>query len=149
MLKFFLAASVLGVGCASALAGTREDAFVVIEQFRKGYESGDPVALAKLFAPGAIFMGTTMPKPSSEPDAALKYFQSSAPLFRPKSIEIENYETLVLSDSAVLFAGQDTFTSTRDGKSVAAPARFTILAVKDVAGWRIGHFHSSVRPEAR
>jgi uncharacterized protein (TIGR02246 family) len=149
MRRVLLTSVILGVGCLSAIAGTREDAFVVVEQFKKAYDSADPAGLVKLFAPGAIFLGTSMSKPSVESDAVLKYFQTSAASGQPKKIEIENYETFVLSESAVIFSGQDTFTQTRDGKAVTAPARFTIVAVKNSNGWQIGHFHSSARPAPR
>jgi hypothetical protein len=79
-------------------------------------------------------------------DAILKYFQASASANLPKKVEIENYETLQLSETAVLFTGQNVFTQTRDGSAVDTPARFTLLAVKEADGWRIGHFHSSRRP---
>jgi hypothetical protein len=54
---------------------------------------------------------------------------------------------MVLSDRAVLFAGFDTFSQTRDGQVVETPARFTLLITKNDQGWRISHFHSSVRPK--
>jgi ketosteroid isomerase-like protein len=54
-----------------------------------------------------------------------------------------------VSDTAVLFTGQNIFARTRDGKPVEAPARFTFLIVKEADGWRVGHFHSSRRPRAQ
>jgi ketosteroid isomerase-like protein len=65
----------------------------------------------------------------------------------PRSIKIEEHSTMVLSDRAVLFAGFDTFSQTREGKAADTPARFTLLITKGDQGWQISHFHSSVRPK--
>jgi hypothetical protein len=53
----------------------------------------------------------------------------------------------VLSDNAVLFTGFDTFALVRDGKAIEVPARFTFVMTKTSDGWRIAHFHSSMRPK--
>jgi hypothetical protein len=103
----------------------------------------------KLFARDSIFLGTLMQKPTREKDELLKYFQVSAAANLPKKVEIENYEALQVSDTAVLFTGQNVFFQTRDAKSIETPARFTLLITKDPDGWRIGHFHSSRRPPSQ
>ena len=129
-----------------ANAGPKEDALIVVEQFKKAYDASDPAAIVKLFAPDAVFLGTLMQRPTRDPATILKYFQTSAQSNLPKKIEIENYETLQLSDTAILLSGQDTFYSTQDGKVVDAPARFTFLITKGTQGWQFSHFHSSRRP---
>jgi hypothetical protein len=133
---------------APANAGPKEDAFAVVEQFKKGYDASDPPGIVKLFAPGAVFLGTLMQGPTRDPGVILKYFQASAAANLPKRVEIENYEALQLSETAVLFSGQNVFFQTRDGKSVETPARFTFLITKGPQGWLISHFHSSRRPPA-
>jgi uncharacterized protein (TIGR02246 family) len=126
--------------------GPKEEAFAVIEQFKKAYDASDPPNIVNLFATEAVFLGTTMQGPTRDKDAILKYFQASASANLPKKVEVENYEVLQLSETAVLFTGQNVFTQTRDGKAVEAPARFTFLIVREPQGWPIGHFHSSRRP---
>jgi uncharacterized protein (TIGR02246 family) len=137
------------IATASANAGPKEEAFSVIEQFQKAYDVPDPPAIVKLFAPDSIFLGTTMQKPTRDKEVILKYFQASASANLPKHVEIENYEVLQLSETAVLFTGQNVFFQTRDGRSVPTPARFTLLITKGPQGWSISHFHSSRRPEAQ
>jgi len=131
---------------SSAFAGPKEDAFAVVEQFKTAYDASDPPSIVALFAPDAIFLGTLMQKPTRDPEAILKYFQASAAANLPKKVEVESYETLQLSEIAVVFSGQDVFSQTRDGKTVQTPARFTFLITKGAQGWRISHFHSSLRP---
>jgi ketosteroid isomerase-like protein len=59
-------------------AGPTEDAFVVIEQFKKAYDASDPPAIVKLFAPDAIFLGTTMQRPTRD-KARLRVFAAVPP----------------------------------------------------------------------
>ena len=146
-MRYLIAALMMLAIASPADAGPNEDAFAVIEQFKKAYDTADPPGVVKLFAPDAIFLGTTMQKPTRETAAILKYFQASAASNLPKKVEIENYEALQLSEIAVLFSGQDTFSQTRDGKTVETPARFTFLITKGAQGWRFSHFHSSRRPD--
>jgi uncharacterized protein (TIGR02246 family) len=141
----FAALILLGI-IAPASAGPKEDAFAVIEQFKKAYDASDPPAIVKLFAPDAVFLGTRMQRPTRDKEAIVRYFQESAAADFPRKVEIENYEVLQLSEIAVLFTGQDKFSQTRDGKTIETPARFTFVITKGPQGWSIGHFHSSVRP---
>jgi uncharacterized protein (TIGR02246 family) len=145
-MRYLIALLVMLVFAASAIAGPREEAFVVVEQFKKAYDAADPPGILKLFAPDAIFLGTAMQRPTREPEAILKYFQASFAANLSKKVEIENFEILQLSEAAVLFTGQDVFSQTRDGKPVETPARFSFLITKGAQGWRISHFHSSTRP---
>lgn len=148
-MRYVVAGLILLIATASANAEPKDEAFAVIEQFKKAYDAADPPAIVKLFAPDSIFLGTTMQKPTRDKEAILKYFQASASANLPKHVEIENYEALQVSESAMLFTGQNVFFQTRDGKEVPTLARFTFLITKGPQGWSIGHFHSSRRPEAQ
>jgi uncharacterized protein (TIGR02246 family) len=141
-----IAALILLTFATTASAGPKEDAFSVIEQFKKGYDASDPPSIVKLFAADSVFLGTLMQRPTRDKAVIQKYFESSASTNLPKKVEIENYEVLQISDAAVLFTGQNVFTQTGDGKAIDAPARFTFLITKGADGWRIAHFHSSRRP---
>jgi ketosteroid isomerase-like protein len=65
-------------------AGPREDAFSVIEQFKKAYDASDPPAIVKLFAPDAVFMGTLMQGPTRDTDAHPEIFSSVGSIQSPK-----------------------------------------------------------------
>jgi uncharacterized protein (TIGR02246 family) len=145
-MRFLIVSMVALFLAAPAIAGPKEEAFAVVEQFKTSYDAADPPGIVKLFAPDAIFLGTTMQKPTRDPDVILKYFQDSAAVNLPKNVNVENYDVLQVSDTAFVFSGQDVFSQTRDGKIVETPARFTFLITKGPQGWRISHFHSSVRP---
>src|SRR5215469_9550391 len=134
-MRYVVAGLMLLIATASANAGPKEEAFGVIEQFKKAYDASDPPAIVKLFAPDAVFLGTRMQRPTRDKEAILKYFQESAAADLPRKVEIENYEALQLSESAILFTGQDTFSATRDGKTIQTPARFTLVITKGPQGW--------------
>jgi uncharacterized protein (TIGR02246 family) len=131
----------------AAFSSPKEDAFLVVEQFKKAFDASDVEGVVKLFAPDAVFLGTVSPIMATKTDQIDKYFQGLRQ-FMPRSITIDEYSTIVVSESAVLFAGMDTFSQTKDGNVIKTPARFTMLITKTDGGWRISHFHSSVRPSS-
>jgi uncharacterized protein (TIGR02246 family) len=128
-----------------AIAGPREDAFQVIEQFRNAFDASDVQGVVNLFAPDAVFLGTVSPKLATKTEEINAYFQAIK-TDMPRKVVFGEYSTIVLSNTAVVFAGMDKFSSTKDGKTIELPARFTLVVTKDDQGWRISHFHSSARP---
>ncbi len=123
-----------------------EEAFAVVELFKAAFAASDPERIVRLFTPDALFIGTVSERQLRGHAEILAYFQRSAAANLPKTIEIERYQSMVLSDGAVLFSGEDVFTRTVDGKAVHNPARFTFILTKGAEGWRFAHFHSSRRP---
>jgi ketosteroid isomerase-like protein len=61
MRKLVLAMLSLAVMHQAAIAGPKEDAFQVIEQFKRAFDASDVEGVVKLFAPDAIFLGTVSP----------------------------------------------------------------------------------------
>jgi uncharacterized protein (TIGR02246 family) len=141
----FLACSLLLMAPLPASAGPKEDAFQVVEQFKSAFDASDVPAIVKLFARETNFLGTVSPKLITKAEDIDAYFQGIK-TDTPRKITLEDFSTFVLSDTAVLFAGFDTFARTKDGKTIESPARFTLVITKGDQGWRITHFHSSVRP---
>jgi uncharacterized protein (TIGR02246 family) len=145
MAKKLLLVALLLAWPSAAFPGPREDAFAVIEQFKKAFDASDVDGVVRLFARDAVFLGTVSPILATQSDQIATYFQGLRQ-FTPRSITIEEHSTIVISDNAVLFAGMDTFSQTKDGTAIKTPARFTMLIMKTDQGWRISHFHSSARP---
>lgn len=146
MRKFLLMCALLITAPLAALAGPEEEASKVVEQFKAAFDASDVQGVVNLFAPDAILLGTISPKVITTTAGIDQYFQNLKQ-FTPRQFKIDEQSTMTLSDRAVLFAGFDTFFLTRDGKVVETPARFTLLIIKNEQGWRISHFHSSVRPK--
>jgi uncharacterized protein (TIGR02246 family) len=145
MRKTLITAAALLVWASTAFAGPKEDAYQVVEQFKKSFDASDVKGVVSVFAPDALFLGTVSPILATKTEQIEKYFQGLTQ-FTPRSVVIEDYSTMVLSDNAVLFAGLDTFSQTKEGNVIKTPARFTMLVTKGDQGWRISHFHSSARP---
>jgi uncharacterized protein (TIGR02246 family) len=145
MRKLLLACAIQLICSSYAFCGPKEEAFQVLEQFKKAFDASDVAGVVRLFASDAVFLGTVSPILATRTEQIDKYFQGIKQ-FTPRSITIEEYSTIVVSENAVLFAGMDTFGQTKDGMEINTPARFTTLIMKTDQGWRISHFHSSLRP---
>jgi uncharacterized protein (TIGR02246 family) len=145
-MRSLLYTALIALPLSAAHAGPLEDAFALVEGFKRSYDARDAVAITRLFAPNAVFLGTTMAKPTTRSEDILAYFQASATRSPQASVIIENHEAFALSDNAYVFSGQNVFRTVQDGKETLAPARFTIVVAKGAEGWRIAHFHSSRRP---
>jgi uncharacterized protein (TIGR02246 family) len=145
MKNLLLTSVMLLASAVTVFAGPAEDAASVVEQFKKAFDASDVQGVVKLFTPDAVFLGTVSPKLVTKTEDIDAYFQAIK-TDTPRKVMFGEYATVVLSDKAVLFAGMDQFSSTRDGKTIELPARFTLIVTKGSDGWRISHFHSSVRP---
>jgi len=106
MKKLLLASMALLAWPMAAFAGPREDAFSVVEQFKKTFDASDVQGVVKLFAPDAVFLGTVSPKLATKTEDIDAYFQAIKN-DTPRKVVFGDYATLVLSDTAVLFAGMD------------------------------------------
>ena len=146
MRKLLLAFAMLLIWQVTASAAPKEKAFQVVEQFKKTYGACDEDGLVKLFAADPVFLPTVSPILMTKTDQIAKYFQGLSQM-RACSVTIDEYSTILVSENAVLFAGLNTFSRTnKDGNVIMTPTRFTLLITKTDQGWRISHFHSSLRP---
>jgi ketosteroid isomerase-like protein len=108
MRKLLLALVLSTILPVSAIAGPKEDAFKVIEQFKIAFDSADVPGVVKLFAPDAVFLGTVSPKLATKTAEIDTYFQGIK-VDTPRKVEFGDFSTMVISDTAVAFAGMDTF----------------------------------------
>jgi uncharacterized protein (TIGR02246 family) len=126
----------------------REGALAAVQSFQAAFDAMDPPRILACFAPGAIFLGTTMAAPTTDPSAILAYFQASAATALPKRLEIESALAAPLGPDTVLVAGQQRFFRTEAGGPASTPARYTLVLTRGAGAWRIAHFHSSRAPGA-
>lgn len=124
-----------------AAAGPAEEANAVVDRFSAAYNSNDPEAVVKLYAPDAILLGTVSPVISVGTEAIRKYF-SMIKDSGNKNV-IQERHTIVLGDNAVVVTGFYEFTRMKEGKPVPGPSRFTMVIARDGGEWRIVHHHSS------
>src|ERR1700720_998371 len=75
MRKVLLAWTLVLVLPMSAVAGPKEDALQVVDQFKKAFDASDVQGIVKLFAPDAVFLGTVSPKLATKTEDIDAYFQ--------------------------------------------------------------------------
>ena len=125
MRKLLLGIALIIAAPVSVIAGPKDEAYQVIDKFKRAFDASDVQGIVNLFAPDAVFLGTVSPKLVTKTDEINAYFQAIK-TDTPRNVEIGDYSTLVLSDTVVVFAGMDQFSSTNDGKKIDLPARFTL-----------------------
>jgi uncharacterized protein (TIGR02246 family) len=141
-----LALCVSFVLAAPAIAGPAEDASAVVDQWSATYSANDRDALAKLYAPDALLLGTTDPVATRGSEDIRKYFVALDQGGRRNTITEKN--VIVLSDNAVVVAGFYDF-SRKEQNYEPRPSRYTMVVVKRDDKWVIAHHHSSPRATAR
>ena len=148
MLKKVLAVAIwVALTPAVALAGPADEANAALDQWVKAFNANDPKAVAALYTPDAIVLGTSSPVISQGTDQIFQYFARL-----PNSgtqVRISERHLLVLDDDVVVAAGfYDYEVVQGGGHAMLAPARFTMVLVKRDGQWLIAHEHSSQRPSA-
>ena len=93
MRKLLLACALFLIWPVAASSGPKEDALLVVEQFKKAFDASDVEGVVKLFAPDAVFLGTVSPVLATKTDQIDKYFQGLRQ-FMPRSITIEDHRRL-------------------------------------------------------
>lgn len=132
--------------CTTAVAGPKEDALQVLENWTKAFSDSDVDGIVKLYAAETLFMGTgskTLVTKSSEIRA---YFEQALLNNRPRGATLGEHAVVVLSDTTVMVTGLDTVTGVRDGKPYSNNGRVTFVVAKRGSVWQIVHFHRSAMP---
>jgi len=124
-----------------AMAGPAEEANAVVERWSAAYTSNDPEAIAQVYTPNAILLGTVSPVMSEGTSAIVAYFTPTKGTGNKN--KLGDRRTIVLDDNAVVVTGFYEFTRMQEGKQIPFPARFTMLVVKRNGEWSIAHHHSS------
>ena len=131
---------------AAASAGPAEEASALLDRWVAAFNANDPNAVTALYTPDAILLGTSSPVISQGTEQIFDYFARL-----PKSgnqVRISERHILVLNDTAAVGTGFYEYELVQNGRTVLAPARFTMVIVKRGDQWLIAHEHSSQRPSA-
>lgn len=147
-MRNFLTAIILAASFSLAHAGPKEDARQVVSSWSKAFTDGDVDAIAKLYAPEALMIGTFGKVVLTKPEEIRKYFEAAfKSLDKPRTANVDSSEALVVDDSTVVIAGFDTITGTRDGQPITAKGRVTFVVAKRGRDWMIVHLHRSPLPQ--
>lgn len=147
-MRTFLALIILAASVSLALAGPKEDARQVVANWSKAFTDGDADAIAKLYAPDALMIGTLGKIVLTKPEEIRKYFEAAfKSIDKPRTANLDSSETLVVDDNTVVIAGFDIITGTRDGQQITAKGRVTFVVAKRGPDWMIVHLHRSPLPQ--
>jgi uncharacterized protein (TIGR02246 family) len=131
---------------ALASAGPQEDVNAATRAWVQAYNSRDPQKILALYAPDAVFWGTSSPTLRDTPELIADYFKSSAS--QPNArVELGDLKVRTWGDTAAS-TGSYTFTDVRDGQTVRRPARFSFVYRRQNGNWLIVDHHSSSVPAA-
>jgi uncharacterized protein (TIGR02246 family) len=147
-MRNFLAAVMLVASVSLAHVGPKEDARQVVANWSKAFTDGDVDAIAKLYAPEALMIGTLGKVVLTKPEEIRKYFEVAFKgIDKPRTANLDSSEALVVDDDTVVIAGFDTITGTRDGQQIIAKGRVTFVVAKRGPDWMILHLHRSPLPQ--
>ena len=146
-MRKFLSAMMLLASASSAQAGPKEDAYQIVAKWGKAFTDGDVDAIAGLYAPDALMIGTMGKVVLTKPEQIRQYFDVALNRDRPRTANLDSSEAVVIDDSTVVISGFDTITSTKDGKQVATKGRVTFVVANRGSNWVIVHLHRSPLPQ--
>jgi uncharacterized protein (TIGR02246 family) len=131
----------------TATAGPAEDAGEVVDRWAAAFTASDVDGILELYAPDAVFIGTSSKALVTTPAGIREYFERALLNNRPRSAALGDRSVLVLSTTAVVVTGLDIVASVRDGRQVSATGRVTFVVAKRGSDWQIVHFHRSALPD--
>ena len=146
-MRFLVGVFILMASISTAAADSKADALQVIDNWAKAFTASDVDAIVKLYAPDALFVGTGSKAVVTKPEGIRTYFEAALLTNRPRGATLNSFESMVLSDNAVLVTGLDTVTGVKDGSPTSASGRITFVVAKRGAEWQIVHFHRSAMPQ--
>ncbi len=127
-------------------AGPQDDVMAATRAWVDAHNSRDPQKILALYAPDAVFWGTSSPTLRDTPALIGEYFKNS-PSQPNARVELGESKVRVWGDTAAN-TGSYTFTDMRDGQTVRRPARFSFVYRLQNGRWMIVDHHSSSVPAA-
>ena len=146
-MRFLVGVLMLMASISTAAADSKADALQIVDRWAKAFTASDVDAIVKLYAPDALFLGTGSKAVVTKPEGIRTYFEAGLLVDKPRGATLNSFESMVLSDDAVLVTGLDTVTRVKDGTPMSATGRVTFVVAKRGADWQIVHFHRSAMPQ--
>jgi uncharacterized protein (TIGR02246 family) len=124
---------------------TQQQIAALFDQWNAALATGDPEAVADLYAPDAVLLPTLSPQIRTTRAGIVDYFTHFLPS-KPQAVITQEIIT-VLDRNDAINTGLYTFTLTRDGVQQQVHARFTFVYQRTDGAWLIVNHHSSLVPE--
>lgn len=119
--------------------------YETIREWERAFNSGTGEAAARLYAPDAVLWGTLASDLTTSPHDLRGYFIDAA--LAGLKVRLGRHVLQNISDTTMVDAGHYELFRTRDGQTVAFPARYSFVLVWHGASWLIAHHHSSMQPQ--
>jgi uncharacterized protein (TIGR02246 family) len=129
-----------------AVPAPEEAAREIVEKWAKAFASADVDAIAGLYAPEALMIGTSGTTVLTRPEQIRQYFEVALKTNRPRTAALNSFEALVVDEGTVVITGFDAVTSTKGGQQIVARGRVTFVVARRGSTWLIVHLHRSPLP---
>jgi uncharacterized protein (TIGR02246 family) len=129
---------------APAWCDDRADVEAATQRWIGAFNHKSTDDIVALYAPDAVFFGTSSPLLRDSPAMVRDYFKALATL-GDSTIATGDHRVQLMGDVAVS-SGYYTRTSHENGKAVESPARFTFVYARRGGQWLIIAHHSSALP---
>jgi uncharacterized protein (TIGR02246 family) len=125
---------------------TISDARELAERWSSAFTQADMNALMDLFAPDAVFFGTSSKAIVAGTDGIRNYFENSL-LGSTRYVSVlTDIHVTVLGDDVAIIAALNKITITDNNLTDDLMGRLSIAARKREGLWKIEHFHRSALP---
>jgi uncharacterized protein (TIGR02246 family) len=125
---------------------TINDALELAERWSSAFTQADVNALMDLFAPDAVFLGTSSKTIVAGNDRIRNYFENSLLGSKSYVSVLTDIHVTALSDNVAIIAALNKITSTENNHTEDLMGRLSIAARKREGLWKIEHFHRSALP---
>jgi uncharacterized protein (TIGR02246 family) len=130
----------------SSAGSAAEHARRIVEQWTAAFAASDVDAIVKLYAPDALFIGTSSKTVVTDTAGIRRYFESALLTRRPRGAINTDPSVLVLSDDTVVISALNTTTGVNDGQPFSMAGRVSFVIARRNDTWKIVHFHRSAMP---
>jgi uncharacterized protein (TIGR02246 family) len=134
------------VAAPPVLADARADVEAATARWIEAFNRRDAGAISALYAPDAVFLGTSSPVLRDSPALVRDYFDGLARLPPDARQSVGEHRVQLLGPDAAVSSGYYTLVRTEQGRRVESPARFTFVYQRRDGRWLIVTHHSSVLP---
>jgi uncharacterized protein (TIGR02246 family) len=125
---------------------TINDARELAERWSSTFTQADVNALMDLFAPDAVFLGTSSKTIVAGNEGIRNYFENSLLGSKRYVSVLTDIHVTALSDDVAIIAALNKITVTENNHTDDLMGRLSIAARKREGLWKIEHFHRSALP---
>ena len=129
----------------AAMADDKSDVEAATARWLDAFNRKSSADIVALYAPDAVFFGTSSPVLRDRPELVADYFKGLATL-GDSLISMGDHRVQVFGRVAIN-TGFYTRTSVEEGREVKNPARFSFVYEKRGGQWLIVNHHSSAFPQ--